>query len=300
MISRPNILVMPLKSQFLLISILSQLIMINTEIYPWLFKSVWLFHEDPVLPDSSVDHIPLFVAEDALAVLFAVHPFAPIVFFGGEGENALPMLSTVLILAFIGRSITPAELTIAMHFTFLPVAIIPAVIGKHSSAFTLRSKWFLVDESIESSAISINNLWFFSGEVFEIDGVWFRLVVLVFEYDLACSWSWVAHNSLEGVAIIVACDLAFSFGFAVPDLTLVLDLLLEKFDHSLAIRYLVEVPIIHIFFRLKHDAFALRKSFIAPFSDIVLIQKLMLHQFVIIKKLSETWLFQDVPGCSCR
>jgi hypothetical protein len=291
MISRPNILVMPLNSQFLLISILSQLTMINTEIYPWLFKSVWLFHEDAFLPDPSVDHATLFVVEDTLAVLLAVHPFPPIVFFGGEGESAFAVFAAVLILTFVGRSITPAEFSVAMHFTFLPAAIIPAIIRKHSSTLTLRGEWFLVDESIEGPAVSINNLWFFSWEVFEIDGVWFRLIVLIFEYDLACSGSWVAHDSFEGVAIIVACNLAFSFGFPVSDLTLVLDLLLEKFDYSVAIGYLVEVPIIYIFFRLKHDTFALRISFIAPFSDIVLIQKLMLHQFVIIKQLSETWLF---------
>ena len=87
-----------------------------------------------------MDHATLFVVEDTLAVLLAVHPFPPIVFFGGEGESAFAVFAAVLILTFVGRSITPAEFPVAMHFTFLPAAIIPAIIRKHSSTLTLRGE----------------------------------------------------------------------------------------------------------------------------------------------------------------
>jgi hypothetical protein len=105
-----------------------------------------------------MDHITLLVVKDTFAVLFPVHPFSSVVFLRSKYESTFPMLATVLILAFVRRSITPGELTIAMHFTFLPVAIVSAVIREDSSALTLWSERFLVDKSIESPAVSVDYL----------------------------------------------------------------------------------------------------------------------------------------------
>ena len=123
---------------------------------------------------------------------------------------------------------------------------------------------------------------------------------MIFQKDLTGFRSRVAHDSCKGVSLIFACDFAFSFRPALADLTLVFYLLLEKFNDSFTVGHAVKLPIVNVLIRLHHNPFALRKTLITPFPSIILIQKLMLHHLMLIKKMPKFFVSQSVPSWSCK
>ena len=92
------------------------------------------------------------------------------------------------------------------------------------------------------------------------------------------------HLSFKSVPAVRTSDLPLALSFSFLDTAFISDLLPQQLDDTFPIGYFVEVPVVQKAVRDQQGSFSLRISFLVPFSDIVLVIKLMLHHFVLLEQ----------------
>jgi hypothetical protein len=239
-----------------------------------------------VLPCSFAYYVARFVEESALAVLFAKDPLTFVILSRREQETTDAMLAAVLILPPVRGAVDPREVALTVHFSFLPIPIVPRLIWKNSDPLPMRGEGSSIDVTVVLASISVLDFRFSLRKVIDSYGIGFAWVMRTMKHDLASLRIRICHSPFESITAICASNPAVPLSFALSQLSFIFDLLPKQLDRSVPTWQFIKLSVIEEIVRYKENSFSLRKSIFIPLSDIVLIVKSMFHHLLLLKNLT--------------